>query len=274
MSVEIYPAPYLSTVANTGISAVRGARGFTVVHKFGRNEAVGTSWEPVSFGGVYPCPTAAVSLEFVSAAAGDALNGVGMHELTVIGLNASWAEQTVTTAAHATDGTTAVAISGTWLRVYRAYVSQSGTYGNPGANSHVGDITIRVASAGATYATIDEANGSDTDLARGQTEIGFYTVPTAKTAYISSWALTVEPGQTTQPTVALMQRPNADDVSSSFTGAWRTVWNAVAIDVPVAIRPATPIGPFVGPCDIGFIALGGATAATVECDFEILLLDT
>jgi hypothetical protein len=272
MSIDTYNPPYLSQVV--GISAVRGSRGFTVVHKFGRNADVAGAWEPISLGGVYQMPTAAVSLEFLSSDAADALNGAGMHELTVIGLNASWAEQTVSTAAHATDGTTAVAISGTWLRVYRAYVSSSGTYPTSFGGSHVGDITIRVASAGATWATIDEANGGAVDIARGQTEIGCYTVPTGKTAYLSSWTLTVEPGQTTKPSVIIFQRPNADDTSSSYSGTMREIWTAINIDSPINTKPATPLGPFVGPCDIGFVALGAATTAAVECDFELLLLDT
>ena len=269
MSVEIYPTPYLSTVANSGISAVRGAGGFTVVHKFGRNESIGTSLEPISVGGVYQMPTAAVSLEFLSDNAGDALDQAGMHELTVIGLDASWAEQTVTTAAHATDGTTPVAISGTWLRVYRAYVSQSGAYPTSIAESHLGDITIRVASAGATYATI-----SDAPIGRGQTEIAAYTVPTGKTAYVASIAITADAGQTNKPDIIFWQRPNADDTSSSYTGTLREVWTVLQVSGQEGLNPATPLGPFVGPCDLVMTGVVGTNTGTAEADFEILLLDT
>ena len=270
MSIDTYNPPYLSQVVGTGLSAVRGSRGFTVVHKFGRNAAIGTSWVPVAFGGVYVTPQAAVSLEFVSASANDALNSSGMHELTVIGLDASWAEQTVVTAAHATDGTTAVAISGTWLRVYRAYVSQSGSYPNVGGGSHAAAITVRVASAGATYATID-ASGS---LPRGQSEIACYTIPTGKTGYVASLSITADVGQTNAPDAVFFQRPNADDTSSSHTGTMRIVWTALQIEGQVTLNPKTPLGPFVGPCDIGLIAEVAASTGTAEADFEILLLDT
>lgn len=259
----------LSTAAQSGVSAVRGEGGFSVVHKFGRNESIGTSLEPISLGGVYQMPAAAVSLEFVSDAAGDALNGAGMHELTVIGLDASWNEQTVTTAAHATDGTTAVAISGTWLRVFRAFVSSSGTYPTAIAESHVGDITIRVASAGATWATI-----SDAPIGRGQSEICAYTVPTGKTAYLSSLVVSADAGQNNAPDIILFQRPNADDVSSSYSGALREVWESLKVSGQQTLKPATPLGPFVGPCDLIVAGVVATSTGTAEGDFELLLLDT
>jgi len=269
MSIDTYHPPWMSDIANTGISAVRGAAGFTVVHKFGRNESIGTSLEPISLGGIYNMPTAAVSLEFVSNDAADALNGVGMHELTIQGLDASWNEQTVSIEAHATDGTTAVAITGTWLRVYRAWVSSSGAYPATIAQSHAGDITIRVSGAGATWATI-----SDDPIGRGQTEIGCYTVPNGKTAYIGSISITASTGQTNKPDIILFQRPNADDTSSSYSGTLREVWTVLQVAGQEGLNPKTPLGPFVGPCDLVVAGIVTASTGTAECDFEILLLDT
>ena len=239
--------------------------GQSVEHKFGSNPAVGTSFVPVCQGGVYQTPTSAVSLEFVSDNAADALDDTGMHELTIIGLDANWAEQTVVTAAHATNGTTAVAVSGTWLRVYRAYVSKSGTYATSAAASHVGQITIRVASAGATYAVIE-----DNDFPRGQTEIGAYTVPLGKTAYISYALVEVDANKTAD--VLFFQRPLANDTSSSYTGTMRVVFELGGIAGGVDYyQPKAPLGPFVGPCDLGFLAKVTATTGEVDVDFEIIL---
>jgi len=266
MSIDTYNPPYLSQVVGTGISGTRGSRGVTVVHKFGRNEGIGTTYEALSVGGIYQTPQSAVSLEFISDDTGDALDAGGMHELTVIGLDASFVEQTVVTAAHATDGLTAVAISGTWCRVYRAYVSQSGTYANTSTGSHIGDIVVRVASAGATYVTI-----STTDYPRGQSEIACYTIPTGKTGYLASIALTVISGKPVD--FLFMQRPNADDTSSSHTGTMREIWHAVGVPDRATLSPKTPMGPFVGPCDLIMLTKGASTP-TAEADFEILLLDT
>ena len=73
-------------------------------------------------------------------------------------------------------------------------------------------------SAGASYAQIDAAV-----FPYGQTEIACYTVPSGKTGYISSVFTAVA---TTQAVDAvLMQRPSADDVSSSYNGTLRVVMN-------------------------------------------------
>ncbi len=37
--------------------------------------------------------------------------------------------------------------------------------------------------------------------------------------------------------------------------------------------PKTPIGPFPGPCDVGFMAKVSATTSVVEVDFEVLESD-
>lgn len=266
MTIDVYHPPWLSDVANTGISAIRGAAGISVVHKFGRNNNLGTSFAPVAMGGVYPTPTSAVSLEFISSDTNDAQDSTGMHELTVIGLDANWDEQTVVTAAHATDGLTAVAISGTWLRVYRAYVSSSGTYASASGGSHVGTITIRVASAGATYAVIDA-----TDFPLAQTEIGVYTVPSGKTAYVSSIHISVNSAQSVD--LIFFRRGNANDVSSPYSGIMRIVLQFDGITGAEDMHPRTPFGPFVGPCDIGFMAKG-STGNDADVDFEIILMDT
>jgi len=238
----------------------------SLIHKFGRNSSVGTSFAPVCDGGVYPTPTTAVSLEFISNDAADALDDTGMHEITIVGLDANWAEQTVVVAAHATNGTTAVAITGTWLRVYRAYVSKSGTYASASSGSHVGQITIRVASGGATYAVI-----SNTDFPRAQTECGAYTVPLGHTAYVLGAIVNIDSNKTAD--VLFFQRPFANDVSSSYNGTMRTVFELGSIaGGEEAVEPKSPMGPFVGPCDLGFLGKVSATTGEIDVDFELLLI--
>ncbi len=242
--------------------------GVTFIHKFGENDAVGTSFVPVAQGGVYQMPTAAVSLEFVSSSAADAIDDVGMHEITIEGLDENWEIKNQVVAAHATDGTIAVAIPTTWLRVFRAFVSASGTYASATSSSHVGTITIRVASAGATWAVIN----LNTALAVGQTEIGLYTVPIGKTAYLTNAIVNVQ--ATKIGSILFFQRPNADDVSTPFTGTLRTVFQLGSIlGGEETIIPKVPIGPFVGPCDLGFLAHVNASTGEIDVDFELILID-
>ena len=39
------------------------------------------------------------------------------------------------------------------------------------------------------------------------------------------------------------------------------------------ISPSTPMGPFVGPCDIGFMGKVSTGTGEIDIDFEILIID-
>ena len=154
--------------------------GHALIHKFGAGN-VTTTFLPVTQGNVYKTPTSVVSLEIVSSDAADAQNGVGARKITVIGLDANWQEITEEISTHATDGTTPVALTNDFLRVYRWYVSESGIYATESAGSHAGTLTLRVAGVGATWSTI-----GITPFPVGQSQIGVYTIPIGKTAYLLS----------------------------------------------------------------------------------------
>lgn len=240
--------------------------GMSTVNKFGRNTSIGTSLAPVAYGGIYQTPTSAVSLEFVSSSANDALNSTGMHSITVQGLDENWELQTVTTAAHATDGTTAVNITGSWLRVFRAFVASSGSYATTSADSHVGTITIRVQGAGATYATIP----LEGTFGLGQTLIGVYTVPAGYTAYILSTSFSSDISGTKTCNFYFFKRENADDVTSSYSGTMRVQEAAIGTQGQHAFEHVTNEA-YPEKTDMGFMAKASATTdASVE--FEILLV--
>ena len=238
--------------------------GAALVHKFGAG-TIGTTLVPISFSTAYPTPTTATALEFVSSddEDGGAGTDTGALEVTVQGLNSSWAEvsQTVTT-----NGTTAVALGTNLIRLYRWYVSSSGTYATAAAGSHQGILTIREAGAGATWFTIPI-----TPFPMGQSQIGAYTVPTGKTAYILSWGTTSDSTKTL--TAILFQRPLADDVTTPFNGAMRAIAYKSGIVSGFESTPHSPWGPFVGPCDIGVLGKISATTSAVSTDFEMLILD-
>ena len=237
--------------------------GVSTVHKFGAAN-VGTTIVHISQSLVYQTPTTAVNLEFVSSSANDALNNVGAREITFIGLDANWAEQTVTMATHATVGTTAVAITGTWRRLYRWHVSQSGAYASSTVGSHVGTLTVRVAGAGATWSTIGLV-----PFATGQSQIGAYTVPLGKTAYLLSKGINVE--GTKPADVLFFQRPLANDVTTPYTGTMRLVEREVGVTGHIDISYLIPKGPFVGPCDLGFMGKVTSGDSEVSVEFELLI---
>lgn len=242
--------------------------GMQTIEKFGYNANIGTGFTPVCSAGVYRTPTSAVSLELLSSAAADAQNGVGARTITIEGLDANWEFQSVTTSTNATNGTTATAISGTWLRVFRAWVASSGTYATQSSGSHVGTITIRVAGGGATWANIPLVNSFPV----GQSLIGAYTVPLGYTGYIFLKEVTADTGKTID--AAYFIRENADDVTTPYTGTMRVKSLKSGLSGGSGFSTGenrVPLGPFIGPTDIGFLA-SGASTPEVSVEFEIFLI--
>ena len=242
--------------------------GHRIVDKFGSSIAVTDGgFTVVAHGEVYQVPTTAQSLEFVSDDAGDALNGVGMFELMIHGIDANWALQTESVAAHATDGTIAVAIPGTWLRVFRAHISKSGTYASLTAPSHLGNIDIQNAGAGVLWAKI-----INTGIPHGQTQIAAFTVPEGQVGYLGETNISTETNKAID--VFGFKRDNANDITTPFDGAMRSFTEVIGLEGGQSYASKTWKGPFDQYTDLGYLAKRTqAGTASVSIDFEILLID-
>ncbi len=149
-------------------------QGITTVRKFGSNRDIDSGSVPESIwsvGGLYPWQDTAVSLEVVSDDAADdgAPLGTGAQTVTVQGLDENFEpkEETITM-----NGTTAVNLAGSWLRVFRAWVETAGS-----VKTNVGTISIQVQGAGAKQAAIEP------DL--GQTTMAIYTIPAGVTGFFT-----------------------------------------------------------------------------------------
>lgn len=126
----------------------------------------------VAFGGDQPWYASAQSLEAVSSSTDDTNSaGTGARSIRITGLNGSHAAITEDVNLN---GTTAVALSNTYIGDVRAKMLTSGS-----GFVNAGDVTIRIASAGATVAQMPTG--------RGQTLAAVYTVPAGKTAYLVGW---------------------------------------------------------------------------------------
>lgn len=242
--------------------------GHSIVDKFGSSVAItDAGFTVIAHGEVYQVPTTAQSLEFVSSDVGDALNGSGMFELTVHGLDANWNLQTIAVAAHATDGTIPVAITGTWLRVFRAYVSKSGTYASLTAPSHIGNISISNSGAGVLWAKII-SNG----IPHGQTQIAAFTIPKGKVGYLGETNISTETNKAVN--VFGFRRSNANDVTTPFDGVMRSFTEIVGVEGGQSYASKTWKGAFDQYTDLGYLAQRtSAGTASVSIDFEILLVD-
>lgn len=233
----------------------------TLVHKFGA-ATIGTTFQPITQSGNYQTPTTGQTLEAISDSTADSAAGTGARKITIIGLDSSWNEQQEEVTLN---GTTAVAVSNKFTRVYRVYVSESGSYATQSVGSHSGNITVRGVGGGATWAVIP-----NTPFPTGQTEIGCYTVPTGYTAYLLSKNVFVDSNK--QANVYFFRRDNADDVTTPYGGAMRLVEKEIGVSAGIQIKTASPKGSFVGPCDVGFMGVMVSGTADVSVEFELLLV--
>jgi len=151
--------------------------GWSVLHKFGSNPAVGTVIEDVwAIGGAYVFPSTASLLEVFSTEAGDTILGTGARTIEIQGLDATGAEQSEIIEL---DGVGVVSSAKSYLRVSRAFILTAGTYSGGAA----GDIEIRITGAGASQGIILHTyDAAAWNL--GQTTLGRYSVPLGKTAFL------------------------------------------------------------------------------------------
>ena len=233
--------------------------GHSIVHKFGRNDAVSTSWELVSqVSGATSFLSAATTVRVKSGGdAADDAAGAGAREVTVQGINDSFvrAEEAIATAG--TGASLATATS--FLRVDRAFVSAAGTYATP---VNTADIVI-------------ENSGGGTDLIHitadeGQTQYGAYALATGVTAYLLSVFISVDTSKTAD--FRFFVRENSNDTTPPVSPKrLKLFWDGVSGSIDFA--PLSPILFVNGPADIWMEAKGSGAPAEVSVDFELLLVD-
>lgn len=234
----------------------------SIINKFGINLSLSNSYVPVSVGAIYRTPqvSGAVTLRIRAGNVNDDVAGSGARQITVQGLSATGALQTETID---TAGTSASAnIDGTWIRVFRAWVSASGTYATQSAGSHAADIVIED-TGGNAWGTI-----SSTNFAKGQSQIGAYTVPLGYTAYLIDYVITMDTGKTVD--TCFFKRENILETAAPYT-AMRLLFQETGLTTnffrefpdPVRIPALT---------DVGFMAKG-ATTPVIAVNFNLLLIE-
>ena len=240
----------------------------SVVHKFGAVSGVGTAFKPVTTSQTYQTPTTAQALEIVSDSTDDngatSPLGVGALSVKIYGITAWDAAETIETVT--LNGTTAVALVNSWLRIYRVKVDSSGAYASQTALTHDSTITIQGTGGGDIWAQITSLDG----VGLAQSEIAVYSVPAGKLAYMQHAEIWIE--STKSANVVFFARENADVVTAPYSPRQAKIIMRSVID-SVETDPRSPYGPFVGPCDIGWLAEATLGTASVSIDFEIFLYD-
>jgi len=206
------------------------------IDKFGLNSSVGSSYETIwDAGAIYAYPSSAVPMTITSAG-GATDEGV---EVTVVGLDSTYAEKTETVTLDATG----VATTGNFLRVFRAYTS----------NGQDATGTVTIANGGVTYAQFS--------VEMQQTLMAVYTIPAGKVGYLVSGNLSSQKDK--DITAKLMMREQG--------GVMRTKGLVLTPGTPFQRTWAIPQR-IPAKTDIEIRAKAGATGP-VAAGFEIVLVD-
>lgn len=247
-----------TSAGNTGANA-------EIIHKFGHNAAVGTSYVPISEGGIYRTPQvgSATTLRVKAGNAADTVDGVGARQVCLQGLDETGTTVTEyldTAGESASSNTTA-----TFIRLFRAFVSESGTYATQSTSSHVADIVIENSAGTEDWASLKLNN-----FAESQSVIAAYTVPLGKTAYVSSVFVSVETNKSAS--LIFFQRQGILKTAAPYD-AMRIVLELHGVTNESGVSPKAPLGPFPELTDIGVMAEVVSGTAEVDVDFEIILRD-
>ena len=242
--------------------------GHRLIHKFGKNTAVGTSPVPVAVGSMYRTPVANTALEFVSDDAADSAAGLGAQEVTVQGLVLTDGAFVHQEEAVETNGITAVAFTNEFIRVFRAWISRTGTYAGMTAVSSPGTLTIQESGGGDSWLEIAEFVSGSSD---GQSQTAMYTTPSASTSILYAPYYTIESGK--DVSMYLFNRPNADDVTAPFSGARRMALENLGLQAPHGISHLLPVSKFTGATDIGFLAEVALGTAKISAGFWLLEIE-
>jgi len=152
-------------------------KGYSSVNKFGRSSAITTTntWEVWDGNAAYSFPATALMTSFSQTADQAAMRG---ETVEFQGLDANWDPVTQTKNLDGTLTTTVVTLDTPMIRCFRMKVLADVVTTSP----------IRCHNAGETqdYAIIGTGNN--------QTLMAIYTVPNGKTAYLTNYYATVNPG--------------------------------------------------------------------------------
>lgn len=237
------------------IEATKGnIQGQETENKFGENLAVGTTQEDIqSQGGTLIFLESPETIDFVSTDADDDVTGIGARSIEIFGVDENFTEISEVILM---DGLIDITSSKEYLRVFRALVLTTGTYG--GINQ--GIIT--------GTASISSTVQIEIPILQGQSQTTHFTVPAGKNIIISSFSATMDTGKSVD--VLFHVRSNADVVSGNMTSE-RIVRSLRGLSTPVGTRSLGNLK-FDEKTDIWFSAAttGGGQTAKVEINYNFV----
>lgn len=227
--------------------------GHSLIHKFGQNLVATTIEQDVwGQGGVMSFLQAAETMDVVSSdTINDISTGDNARTVTIIGLDANFNEisEDITLLA------TAVTTTQEFIRVYRMYVTGTGTYGATNA----GNITATATTEGTVQCNISIDDGQS-----GTTHL---TIPAGYTGYLFRVSITVDSNQACD--FHLIKREGADVVAAPFT-PYRSIhhWEGIS-------QEGETLGAYhelPEKTDVWFTCKMKQATGEVDVDYDVLLV--
>jgi len=203
MFTRMNKPPFLYEVAQGNVP------GYSSVNKFGHNPSISTSTDPEdvwSAGGVYAFyPATAQAMEIVSTSSGDTMTtGTGAWTVLVYGKDGDFNDISETVEMN---GTSAVSLTNTYIRMHRAIVLTAGT-----SMVNDGNISVQISGGGIVGAHIASSDG--------QTQQAIYTIPSGKTGMFIKGYVGISKGG--GATVYAAEFKWKMRLLNGTTGAWQT----------------------------------------------------
>lgn len=224
------------------------------VEKFGGNPTIDTDTDPEDVwdqGGIYTFLNSSAVLYASSSDGGDTV------DINIQGLDANWDIQTQSVTL---TGTAQVAISGSWMRVFKAY--------NEDSTDLAGDVYI--AETDTTSAGVPDTASkikAKVILSKQQTLMAIYTVPNGYTAYMTRWYVSQAISKSSYAVIELLSRENGGvfrtkrHVGVNSDGG--SQWN----------EPLNPAIPFPAKTDIKVnVVEVGASDMDIAAGFDLILV--
>lgn len=234
-----------------------------VVHVFGM-ATVATDLVPISDALIYNTPQVGSATALRIKAGGNAADtaaGAGARSVRLTGLNADG--DRVTEVLDTAGASASSATSAEFIRLFKAEVVDSGTYGTQAAGSHVGDIVIENAAGGTDWAKIP-VNGFPT----ANTSIGSYTIPKNYTGFVEGISIAVEGSKLVD--ILMLKRGGVLDTAAPYQPINR-VYEWIGVENTLVDEFKMPLI-FEELTDVGMLGKVSNGTGSVMLQMDILLL--
>jgi hypothetical protein len=239
--------------------------GYSCIDKFGHNHDVGSTLSPICAGGIWPTPqvSGAVQLRVKAGNTNDSAAGSGARKVMLYGVDATGAEISEEISTNGTSAGTVSTLS--FLRLWRAFVTESGSYATASVGSQAAEIIIEDA-ADNQWLSIPFEGG----FGHAQSQVALYTVPLGKKAYITSYSYGIDATKT--PDLFLFQRRNILETTAPYsTRRVVRTWDGVSGHSGQLLKD--PLGPFPALTDLGSMSLVSIGTAKVSVTMTILQMN-